>query len=220
MLKEKYLTAKNIRQKSKEWLDIVKNYTKKDGTSNFSECALLVIDMQNFFLNKKSHAYIPSAKTIIPNIKKIITICREKNIPIIFTRFSQNKNDNGIMVKWWNDKVIEGGRESKIIEDLKLCNDIVIQKNKYSAFHGTNLCPILKERGIKTIIITGVMTHLCCDATARDAFMHDFNIYFIVDATASYNEDLHLSSLKTLSHGFVNPICTGDLIEKIKGQNC
>jgi isochorismate hydrolase len=121
-----------------------------------------------------------------------------------------------MMVKWWKDKVLEGSNDSNLIDELELDNDdIVIRKKNYSAFRETRLHSILKEKCVKTVVVTGVMTHLCCDTTARDAFMHGFYVYFVVDATASYNEDLHLASLKALSHGFAYPISTGDLVERI-----
>ncbi len=216
MPRDNYLTTININQKSRKWLDELKKYSKKDRINNFRNLALLIIDMQNFFLDNTSHAYVPSAKAIIPNIKKIITTFRNHNLPIIFTRYSLDLKEEGMMTKWWDDKIIEGSESSKIIEELKpLNNDVIIRKKKYSAFQGTALKKILESRLIKSVVITGVMTHLCCESTARDAFMHDFNIYFVIDATASIDEDLHLSSLKTLSHGFVNPISTSVLIKKI-----
>jgi len=216
MLRENYLTTININQKSRKWFDKLKKYSKKDRINNFRNIALLIIDMQNFFLDNTSHAYIPSAKAIIPNIKRIIATFRNHNLPVIFTRYSLDPKEEGMMTKWWDDRVIEGSESSKIIKELEpLNNDVIIRKKKYSAFQGTSLKAILKSKSIKNVVIAGVMTHLCCESTSRDAFMHNFNVYFVIDATASINEDLHLSSLKTLSHGFVNPISTSVLIKKI-----
>lgn len=214
MKKELYLTNENICQKHKEWLDKLKDYSK-NRIYDLNNAALLVIDMQNFFLDENSHAYVPSAKTIIPNIKKITDAFNKKNFPVIYTRFCMDKNDNSRIAKWWDDKLVEGTKESKIFSEFNTKNNIVIRKANYSSFKNTELDLILKQKNIKSLIITGIMTHLCCDSTARDAFMNDYNVYFVIDATASYNEDLHLSSLKGLSHGFVNAITTGDIIEKL-----
>ena len=204
-----------INQKPKEWLNTLTKYNKKT-THQPNNCALLVIDMQNYFLNNQSHAFIPSANTIIPNINNLISIFKEKNIPIIFTRHIQDKNDNNAMQRWWDDQIFEDTEHSLITDKLNTENTTIIKKSKYSAFNDTELNSILKKSNINTVIITGTVTHLCCESTARDAFMNDFNVYFAIDATASYNEDLHLSSLKTLSHGFAIPICTGEIIERIK----
>ena len=61
-------------------------------------------------------------------------------------------------------------------------------------------------------MICGVMTHLCCETTARDAFMRGFDVYFVMDATATCNEELHLSSLLTLSHGFAVMVETEEVL--------
>ncbi len=219
MLREEYLTAQNINQKAGEWLNKLAEFSR-GRACDFGRCALLVIDMQNFFLDRRSHAHVPSAKALIPNIKRMIAAFRENSLPVVFTRFSLEKDDNGTMARWWDDRLVEGSEESRITDGLEVDGDtiIVLRKKKYSAFRGTPLRSILKEGNINTVVITGVMSHLCCDTTARDAFMDEFNVCFVIDATASYNEDLHLSSLKALSHGFVTPMRTGDLIERIKNR--
>jgi isochorismate hydrolase len=217
MLREHYLNEDNIAQKTQEWLDKLRKYTRDFEKHSLATCALLVIDMQNYFLDEQSHAFVPSAKTIVATIKELITAFREYNHPIIFTRFSLDEEDEGMMITWWNDTVKEGSEESKIIAEFTLEKDSIIRKKKYSAFRETELNSMLRRKGIETIVITGVLTHLCCDTTARDAFMHDFDVLFVVDSTASYNEELHLSSLVALSHGFVTPTCSGDIIEKIRG---
>ena len=77
-----------------------------------------------------------------------------------------------------------------------------MQKHTYNAFHGTDLESHLKETGKTEIVVTGVMTNCCCETTARDAFVKGFRVFFSSDATATRNEDLHNSSLKTLAFGF------------------
>lgn len=95
-------------------------------------------------------------------------------------------------------------------------NDITLQKSRYSAFIGTNLNQILKNMKIDTLVITGIMTHLCCESTARDAFMRDYEVYFVIDATASYNETLHVSSLITLTNGFAIPVITDTILKEVQ----
>ena len=59
------------------------------------------------------------------------------------------------------------------------------------------------------------MTHLCCETTARDAFMRDYEVYFAVDATGTDDEELHCATLQTLSSGFAVPVSTAEVIEKV-----
>lgn len=79
---------------------------------------------------------------------------------------------------------------------------LVGPKHTYSAFYDTDLESHLKELGKTEVIITGVMTNCCCETTAREAFIRGFRVFFSTDATATCNEDLHHSTLKTLAYAF------------------
>ncbi len=141
------------------------------------------------------------------------------NLPVIFTRHALVENeDPGIMGRWWGDVIRESNPLSQITPELEpLPGETVIRKSRYSAFKGTDLDSILLDMGVTTVIITGVLTHLCCESTARDAFMHDFDVYAVIDATASYTEELHMSSLRTLADGFSIPVTTQEMISLLGG---
>jgi isochorismate hydrolase len=179
-----------------------------------SRSALMVIDMQDYFLDEGSHAFIPESKAILPNVKGLIDAYRKKGYQVIFTRHAHGENeDHGMLGKWWADVIMDNHPSSKITSDLEpMESEPVIRKNRYSAFQGTDLDAFLRAKGIKSVVITGVMTHLCCETTAREAFMKDYEVYFVVDGTATQSEELHVSSLKTLAHGFVVPVTTDDIL--------
>ena len=123
------------------------------------------------------------------------------------------------MGRWWGDVIRESDALSQITPELEPRPDeTVIRKSRYSAFKGTGLDPILRDMGVTTVIITGVLTHLCCESTARDAFMHDLDVYTVIDATASNTEELHMSSLRTLADGFAIPVTTQEMISLIGGS--
>ena len=66
---------------------------------------------------------------------------------------------------------------------------------------------MLGKLGVETVIVTGVMTHLCCETTAREAFVRGFNVVFPVDGTLTQNRLFHEATLRNLSHGFaVTPL--------------
>jgi len=215
-----YLTDKNISEKTDKWLSNLNIPQKRIKKFEFStkKSALLVIDMQDFFVNKKSHAFIPSTITIIPRINKLIDYYRKHNSPIIFTYHAYQKNEKpGIMKKWWGDVLTTDNPLAKISSLINYrITDIIIQKKRYSAFIGTNLQQILCDKKIEKLVITGTLTHLCCESTARDAFMKDYEVYFVIDATVSDTEDLHISSLKTLTDGFVIPVKTETILKEVK----
>jgi isochorismate hydrolase len=219
-MKKLYVTKKNIRVKGREWLELLSPYhRRKYFEIDLSKSALMVIDMQHYFCDDSSHASLPAAQAIIPNIRKLVSSYRANGYPVVFTRHAHRKGeDPGIMGKWWSDLMWEGSIDSRIIPEFEPSDEeIVVRKSRYSAFQGTDLEHTLPERNVESLVITGVMTHLCCESTAREAFMKDFLVYFVVDATASQCEELHVSSLITLSDGFAIPVTTDELLSKIGG---
>ena len=178
------------------------------------DAALLVVDMQRYFLQKSSHAYLPEAEEIVENVQRLIGRCRDSSVPVTFTRHAHKPGENpGPMSRWWADTIQDGTELSRIDERFApLHSEKVFRKTAYSAFVGTNLERWLRTRKISQVIITGVMTHLCCESTARDAFMKGFDVFFVVDGTASSTRDLHLSSVKTLTDGFAIPVTTKEVL--------
>ena len=94
---------------------------------------------------------------------------------------------------------------------------IVVEKHQYDAFHGTELEKLLRDRGVERVVVTGVATHLCCETTARSAFVRGFEVTFPVDGTATYDEQHHLATLLNLAHGFATATRVGDLIDAVNG---
>lgn len=192
----------------------LKKYLRRPFAFQLDNSALLVTDMQRFFLESGSHAYLPLAKPIVPRIKKLIAFYRRRRLPVIFTRHAlQQGEDAGIMARWWKDTLREGTKLAQIIPPLRPGrNEHVIRKTRYSAFYNTGLDRLLKRLNVKRVVITGVLTHLCCESTARDAFIRDYEVYFMADATATDNADLHLSSLKALADGFAVILNANDIL--------
>jgi len=178
--------------------------------------ALLVLDMQRYFLEESSHAFVPSAQAIISNISKLINTCAEKQIPIIFTRHLNSDADAGMMSVWWQDLIKPGSQSSEIVPELDTSKGTVIDKSQYDAFHGTNLQEMLREKQVEQVVICGVMTHLCCETTARSAFVRGFEVFFSIDGTATYNEPFHRATLWNAAHGFAVPMLIGEMIDCFK----
>jgi len=174
--------------------------------------------MQQFFFNPSSHAYFKDSTKIIPNIQNLMTVYRQQSLPIIFTRYALLRTESpGSMGRWWNDVLYDDDEFSNVIAPLQpLPNELVIRKTQYSAFFKTNLDQMLKKLQVTNILITGVLTHLCCETTARDAFMRNYDVFFVTDATASDKQDLHDASLRTLSDGFTTLVTTNEVLAWIK----
>ena len=121
------------------------------------------------------------------------------------------------MGRWWADRIRDDDPMSQIVSSLQPNEgEIVIRKSKYNAFAGTDLDGHLRKLGVTQILITGVMTHLCCETTARDAFGRDFDVFVAIDGMASSSEDLHVSAHKTLVDGFAIPVTTEEVLGWLK----
>jgi isochorismate hydrolase len=211
-MKEHYFSKENLKSKAEEMLGKVKKYRKYHNAKLLPEkSALLVIDMQYYFLAPSSHAYIPSAEAILPGVKKLISIYSEKKLTTIFTLHSNTKENACMMAKWWPRLLVEGSPESRIPEELELPERIIIEKNQYDAFYNTNLEQILKEKNVSQVVVCGVMTNICCETTARSAFVRGFEVFFPVDGTATYSEEYHISSLINLSYSCAIPVLLDEL---------
>jgi isochorismate hydrolase len=190
----------------KRMLDDIKEYNlHRSWRLRRDRACLLVIDMQNYFVHPDGSSLLENGKDLVPPLKEFIGVCRENSIPVIFTRHMHHKDgkDVGILGEWWGDNIYEGTWESEIVDELRPEEgELVIHKNRYSAFRGTGLEEDLRKMGIEDVIIAGVMTNICCETTARDAFMRDLTVHFLADGNASANEEMHMSSLRNLAFGF------------------
>jgi len=108
---------------------------------------------------------------------------------------------------------MEGTWEAEIHPGLApLSEEKVVYKHRYSAFYNTDLETALRCLEVTDLIITGVMTNLCCESTARDAFFRDYRVFFPLDATGAANEELHLATLKNLAYGFAFVTTTDEIL--------
>jgi bifunctional isochorismate lyase/aryl carrier protein len=179
--------------------------------------ALLVVDMQGWFLEPTSHAYLPCAAHIVPGLVSLSRVFRENGLPVVFTRHLNTQEDAGALGLWWSDLIRVEDPLSEIASALDTSVGVVLTKNQYDAFHGTGLEDMLRERGVKRVVVTGVATHLCCETTARSAFVRGFEVTFPVDGTATYDEHHHLATLLNLSHGFATTTRVQDLVDAVRG---
>jgi bifunctional isochorismate lyase/aryl carrier protein len=216
MRKTAYFTKKSIERKSVVMRDAFRGLNPIHSNFNFNirKSALLVLDMQKYFLIRDSHAFIPSLPAIIPNIQNLINTFYISNSPIYFTQHFNEFPTAGMMAVWWKELLSLNSENSSIISELDTSKGETIKKERYDAFWNTSLEERLQKDGIEQVVICGVMTHLCCESTARSAFIRDYQVYFTVDGTATYSERLHKASLLTLSHGFAIPVLCNEIYRK------
>ena len=176
--------------------------------------ALLVIDVQNEYFRGNLPVTYP--KNSFENIIKVMDFTNENKIPVLLIQHTNPRKDQVTFKK--------GTDEHKIHEEvLKREYDKIIEKNLPGSFTGTELGPWLKENDIDTLVISGYMTQMCCDTTARQAMHLGFNVEFLSDATGTLDisnyageinaEELHKAILITQAMRFSKVVSTDEWIK-------
>jgi len=200
-----YVTPGTMPEKTRQWLDRVAPYNRSQLELRADRAALLVIDMQRFFVDQDGPAFTCGAEAILPNVTTLVSAFRRAQQPVVFTRHVHHPSrlDAGIMEWWWEGMCVEGSPESEIHPDLAPRDDEkVVLKHRYSAFFDTDLATVLRCLKVEDLVITGTMTNMCCESTARDAYYRDYRVFFPADANGAVSEEMHLASLLNLAYGF------------------
>lgn len=184
--------------------------------------ALLVIDMQNDFCAEQGFVClggrdVSGVLDMAKNLPSLIAAARAAGVMIVFIRSLYSTVDNRFLSDVWLEQAARrqagGYTLSPVCGQGKWggdyfgdCrpqdDDIVVTKHRYNAFHGTDLDLILRSNGIRTVVVTGVSTHVCVETTARDAFIRDFYTVVVGDGTAAYSEAEHDTALKLIDRFF------------------
>lgn len=219
---EPYVTAKNIQAKAQTWLEQIRPYNQHEMPLNAAASTLVVVDMQRFFLDAASPTFTCGGVAILPTVKRLIAVFRQAKRPVIFTQHVHHPGDldSGIMGWWWEGKCIEGSPESEIHPELApLPGEKVVFKHRYSAFYNTDLETVLRCLKVEDIVVAGIMTNMCCESTARDAYYRDYRVFFLADGTGSINEEMHLASLLNLGFGFACVTTSDTIATQMAGQS-
>jgi isochorismate hydrolase len=173
---------------------------------DLDHATLLIIDMQEYFRE--------IASSILGPLARLVESAHEKGLPVLYTQHGHRdpEVDGGMLFEWWEDHIIEGTHDWELISVVAPGpEDRIFRKRRYSAFRQTGLEEHLRAQGVTDLIIAGVMTNLCCETTARDAFVRDFRVFFLEDGTATASLDMHRATLQNLAFGFATILSCADL---------
>jgi len=167
--------------------------------------AVLVIDMQNDFVD--GAIPVKGIQGMIPALQEFLEKARQKGYMVIFTRHSYDPDKNIIEQKLFPELEMRGLRKNtpgwEIHPALQpLEGELIIDKERYDAFHNTILEEVLRQQGISSIIITGTMTEVCCESTARGAMFRDFEVLFASDLTVTSDPERHRRTLEVIDSHF------------------
>jgi ureidoacrylate peracid hydrolase len=172
--------------------------------------ALLVVDMQNYFMHPDYQA-VPMAREIVPNVNRLAGIVRAAGGHVVWlktatddTRDSWSTYHEHLMSRdyaEWRYRSMDTGHEGHALwPGLEAKpEDAHIVKTRFSAFiQGSSAIDAhLRRRGVDTLLIAGTTTNVCCESTARDAMMLNYKVVMVHDALAAYSDAEHNATLAT-----------------------
>ena len=195
--------------------------------------ALVVVDMQNDFVRVGAPLEVPDARETIDVHRELIGWFRARERPVVFTRFVAGPKPT-LMWNWspqiappvrccWPGVMraygdIEGERECiAVIDELgPLPAEPQLDKYGYNAFHRTRLTDLLHAHAVDTVVITGTVTQICVEDTARGAFHEGFQAVVVSDAVSSYAPDLHQASLRTLAMKYGRVMASDEVLGQLE----
>lgn len=160
---------------------------------------VLVIDMINDFVTGKFEN--DRAKRIIPNIEKLLESARSSGRPVIYVSDSHPEGDHEFSI--WGSHAISGTEGSEVVPHLEPNDDdYTLKKRKYSAFFETELDSILEDLDAETLILTGVLTHICIQHTAADAFYRGYDLIVPNGCVEDLSDEENEAALEFLEENY------------------
>lgn len=190
--------------------------------------AVLVIDMQRDFVEEGRPMEVPAARDAISNIQRVAEAARAQGTPVVYTRHVLLDGfDVSPLETAYNPRLLQAGmREGsdgvEIVDQLApRPGEIVIRKHRYDAFHNTRLDSVLRSvsglNGVDTVIITGTLTEVCCESTARSAFMRDYRVAFASDATGALLPGAQQATEAAIGTFFGRVLSTDEIVAELEG---
>jgi ureidoacrylate peracid hydrolase len=183
--------------------------------------ALLLVDVQNDFCAEGGAMHregrdVSLVQTMIPRLERLIEAARQAGVPLIWIRNVYNTGPNHYLSEVWLEQarrrrngaytdypVCEPGEWNGDFYKVKpLPDEVIVTKHRYGAFESTDLDLVLRSRGIRSVIVTGVATNVCCETTARQAFLRDYYVVFTSDCTATFSQAQHDATLFNIDQFF------------------
>jgi len=177
--------------------------------------ALVVVDMQVDFVSPKGKLPVPEAWKTIPVIRRLIERARKAKAPIIFTQDWHRADDPEFTI--WPSHAVGGTHGAKVIPQLKpLPKDYFVRKRTYDAFFGTDLDILLRQKGIRNLVITGTVANICVLHTAGSARLRGYEIVIPQDAISALNPFDQAAALRQVSFLYQGTITRSEGIHFLK----
>jgi len=193
-------------------------------------CAVLIVDVQNDFCAKGGALHregrdLSMVEAMVPRLAALVDAARAALVPLVWIRNVYNTGPNWYLSEVWLEHaqrrrrgayltipVCEPGQWNGDFFTIKpLPDEVIVTKHRYGAFESSDLDLVLRSRGIRTVIMTGVATNVCVETTARQAFLRDYYVVFLNDCTATYEQADHDATLRNIE-AFFGEVVSADAV--------
>ena len=200
-------------------------------TFDAAKTALVVVDMQNYFMTTPYLGACPIAQEIVPNINRLAAAVRKAGGKVVWIQnlapmesmesWSANKEmyrPERVKLRWDAMQKDAHGFQLWPTLDVREGDERVV-KRRYSAFipGSSNIENVLRDNGIDTLIVTGVATNVCCESTARDAMMLNYRTLMVSDACATLTDSEHTAALGNFYLFFGDVQTSDEVISRLPG---
>jgi nicotinamidase-related amidase len=183
------------------------------------DCGLGARGKMNGWTDEMEYYFGRLETVAVPNIARLIAACRAAEIAVIHVRvmnLSGDSSDTSWRYKMMGILVPPGSKDSEILEELQpLPGEVVLSKTTSSVFMSTNADFVLRNMGIDTLIMTGVVTNNCVESSTRNAADLGYRVLLVEDACAAWTAAGHEYALRHLDHNYAIVKSTGEVLEEI-----
>jgi ureidoacrylate peracid hydrolase len=197
--------------------------------------ALLIVDVQNYTARRDGGEYRDLTEREIegrfgyffrtmedgalPNLQRLQAACRRGGIEVLYTvieSLTVDGRDRGLDYKISGLHVPKGSWDAQMLDAIAPTEDeIVIPKTSSSPFISTNIDYVLRNLGVRSLILAGILTDQCIDSSARDACDLGYLVTIATDACATHSPERHEWSLRN-NRGYARQRTTAELVAEIK----
>ncbi len=200
--------------------------------------ALLVVDMQygdasmdhGLFKLRREKGFTDGLdyfagrlQLIVPNIQRLLAACRLRSAEVVYTRIkamTRDGRDRSTIHKELGIHFPAGSKEAEILDEIKPAGDeMVFDKTTGSVFNSTNIHYVLRNVGIETLVMVGVMTSGCVESAARDAKDLGYHVIVVEDACATWTHDMHVASVRVMNEVFAKVKSTDEVLAALTAAN-
>lgn len=174
-----------------------------------TETALIVVDMQNDFVEPEGALFVPEAPKTLPAIRRLLERAREAGVKVVYTQDWHPEDDPEFKI--WPRHVVQGTWGAQIVDELRpLPGETVLPKARYDGFYGTPLDHLLHLWGIKNVVVVGTVANICVLHTAGSAALRWYTVVLPEDGISALTPFDRESTLRQVSFLYQGKITTVD----------